>query len=135
MYLDEFHTFTTLSLATMLSELRKYRVGFILAHQYAAQLSQPLQAAVFGNVGTIASFRVGAPEAEVLAREFYPTLREADLMSLPNHCMYVKLLVDGQPTNDKNCDGYAVPHGLNEEQFAMQTPRGPRLFMLFAQTK
>jgi hypothetical protein len=96
-YLDEFHTFTTLSLATMLSELRKYRVGFILAHQYAAQLSEPLQAAVFGNVGTIASFRVGGPEAEVLAREFYPTLREADLMSLPNHCMYVKLLVDGQP--------------------------------------
>lgn len=97
-YLDEFHTFTTLSLATMLSELRKYRVGFIMAHQYAAQLSEPLQAAVFGNVGTIASFRVGAPEAEVLAREFYPTLREADLMSLPNHCMYVKLLVDGQPS-------------------------------------
>src|SRR5262249_38202660 len=66
-YLDEFHPFTTLSLATMLSELRKYRCGFVLAHQYAAQLSEPLQAAVFGNVGTILSFRVGGPEAEVLA--------------------------------------------------------------------
>jgi len=52
-----------------------------------------------------------------------------------NRTHHYMLLVDGQPTNDKNCDGYAVPHGLNEEQFAMQTPRGPRLFMLFAQTK
>ena len=97
-YLDEFHTFTTLSLATMLSELRKYHVGFVLAHQYAAQLSEPLHAAVFGNVGTILSFRVGGPEAEVLAREFHPTLREADLLSLPNYHMYVKLLVNGMPT-------------------------------------
>lgn len=98
-YLDEFHTFTTLSLATMLSELRKYRVGFVLAHQYAEQLSEPLQAAVFGNIGTIVSFRVGAADAEILAREFYPTLREADLLSLPNYHMCVKLLVGGMPTD------------------------------------
>lgn len=52
-----------------------------------------------------------------------------------NRTHHYMLLVDGQPTNDKNCDGYAVPHGPNEEQFAMQTPRGPRLFMLFAQAK
>lgn len=97
-YLDEFHSFTTLSLATMLSELRKYRVGFVLAHQYGEQLSEPIQAAVFGNVGTIVSFRVGPAEAEVLAREFAPMLNESDLMNLPNHAMYVKLLVDGQPT-------------------------------------
>lgn len=97
-YLDEFHTFTTLSLATMLSELRKYHVGFVLAHQYAEQLSDPLHAAVFGNVGTIISFRVGAPEAALLAREFHPTLNLADLVGLPNHAMYVKLLVDGKPT-------------------------------------
>ena len=97
-YLDEFHTFTTLSLATMLSELRKYRAGFVLAHQYGEQLSEPLQAAILGNVGTIVSFRVGPAEAELLAREFHPTLNESDLMNLPNHAMYVKLLVDGQPT-------------------------------------
>lgn len=98
-YVDEFHTFTTLSLATMLSELRKYRVGFIMAHQYAAQLTEPIQAAVFGNAGTLVSFRVGAAEADLLVREFYPTLRQTDLLSLPNHHMYLKLLVDGNPTD------------------------------------
>jgi len=98
-YLDEFHTFTTMSLATMLSELRKYRTGFALGGQYTAQLSEPLRSAVFGNVGTIISFRVGAADAELLAREFYPTLREADLLSLPNYHMYVKLLVDGMPAD------------------------------------
>lgn len=108
-YLDEFHTFTTLSLATMLSELRKYRTGFVLAHQYAAQLSEPLQAAVFGNVGTIVSFRVGAEEADLLAREFYPTLRETDLLSLPNHHIYVKLLVDGRPTEPFSAETLPAP--------------------------
>jgi hypothetical protein len=52
-----------------------------------------------------------------------------------NRTHHYMLLVDGQPTNDKNCDGYAVPHGPSEEQYSMPTPRGPRLFMLFAQTK
>ena len=98
-YLDEFHTFTTMSLATMLSELRKYRAGFALGHQYTAQLSEPLQSAVFGNVGTIISFRVGGADAEVVAQEFYPTFHQADLMSLPNYRMCVKLLVDGKPTD------------------------------------
>ncbi len=82
----------------MLSELRKYRTGFTLGHQYTAQLSEPLQAAVFGNVGTVISFRVGAADADVLAQEFYPTFRPADLMSLPNYRMCVRLLVNGMPT-------------------------------------
>jgi len=94
-YLDEFHTFTTLSLATMLSELRKYHVGFVMGHQYVAQLSEPLRDAVFGNVGTIISFRVGASDAEFLGREFYPHLSGADLTVLPNHHMYVKLMANG----------------------------------------
>jgi energy-coupling factor transporter ATP-binding protein EcfA2 len=97
-YLDEFHTVTTLSLVTMLSELRKYALGFTAANQYLAQLGEEMQAAVFGNVGTICCFRVGGDDAEVLARHFYPTLCEADLLSLPNHYMYVRLLLNGQPT-------------------------------------
>lgn len=93
----------------MLSELRKYRVGFVLAHQYAEQLSEPLHAAVFRNVGTIAAFRVGASEAEVLAREVYPTLRTEDLVSLPNHHMYVKLLVYGAPSEPFNAETLPPP--------------------------
>jgi hypothetical protein len=71
-------------------------------------LSEPLQAAVFGNIGTIVAFRVGASEAEVLAREFYPTLGEADLLSLPNYYMYVKLLVDGMPAEPFSAETVAA---------------------------
>ena len=97
-YLDEFQTVTTLSVATMLSELRKYRVGFTLAHQYVRQLDVRVQDAVFGNAGTMICFRVGAPDAEILASYFAPTLRVADLASLPNYRMYVRLLAHGRPT-------------------------------------
>src|ERR671938_3505 len=68
LYLDEFHNFTTLSLAGMLSELRKYRLNLILAHQYLAQLDERLMAAILGNVGTIISFRIGPTDAEALAQ-------------------------------------------------------------------
>src|ERR1700730_7695773 len=84
LYLDEFHSFTTLSLAEMLSELRKYRLDLILAHQYLAQLDPKMRDAVFGNVGTLISFRVGAVDAELLAQEFYPEFSAADLTNLPN---------------------------------------------------
>ena len=97
-YLDEFHTFTTLSLAGMLSELRKYHVGLILAHQYAAQLDPPVRDAIIGNAGTIISFRVGLDDAEVLAKEFYPVFSEADLIRLPDHHIYLKLMIDGVPS-------------------------------------
>jgi len=68
--------------------------GFVLAGQYRSAAERAPAGAVFGNIGTIVAFRVGASEAEVLAREFYPT-RRADLLSLPNYHIYVKLLVDG----------------------------------------
>src|SRR3989449_3194832 len=84
-YLDEFQNFTTLSLATMLSELRKYRVGLILAHQYLTQLDLEVRDAILGNAGTIISFRLGLADAEILAQEFYPELAAVDLVSLPNH--------------------------------------------------
>ncbi len=97
-YLDEFQTVTTLSVATLLSELRKYRVGFTLAHQYVSQLDDLVQDAVFGNVGTMICFRIGAPDAEVLAPYFALSLRDSDLTTLPNHQMYVRLFVGGRPT-------------------------------------
>jgi type IV secretory pathway TraG/TraD family ATPase VirD4 len=97
-YLDEFHTFTTLSLATMLAELRKYRVSLIMAHQYLAQLEPDVRHAVLGNAGTIISFRVGPEDAQALAREFAPEFEPVDLIKLPNYHVYLKLMVDGAPT-------------------------------------
>lgn len=97
-YLDEFHAFTTLSLAGMLSELRKYGVSLTLAHQYLAQLDPMVREAILGNVGTILSFRLGPADAALLEQEFAPTFSALDLMNLPNRHIYLKLMVDGVPT-------------------------------------
>lgn len=94
-YLDEFQTFTTLSLATMLSELRKYRVSLVLAHQYLSQLDEQVRDAILGNVGTIVSFRLGLTDAEILEKEFWPEFRAEDLVNLPNYNVYLKLMVKG----------------------------------------
>jgi hypothetical protein len=95
LYLDEFQSFTTLSLANMLSELRKYRVGMILAHQYLSQLDLQVRDAILGNVGTIITFRVGLTDAEILEKEFRPEFSALDLISLPNYHVYLRLMVDG----------------------------------------
>lgn len=95
-YLDEFQHFSTLALANMLAELRKYRVGMVLAHQYFSQLEPEIRDAVLGNVGTLISFRVGAPDAALLAREFEPVFERVDLLTLPNFHIYLKLMIDGQ---------------------------------------
>jgi len=97
-YLDEFHTFTTLSIASMLSELRKYHVGLILAHQYVSQLDEKVCDAILGNVGTMISFRLGATDAQVFGQEFSPEFSANDLMSLPNYQIYLKLMVEGAVT-------------------------------------
>jgi type IV secretory pathway TraG/TraD family ATPase VirD4 len=94
-YIDELHTFITLSLAQMLSELRKYRVGLVLGHQYLAQLSEPVRDAILGNTGTVICFRVGPADAEMLAREFYPEFTMNDLTNLPNYHVCLKLMIDG----------------------------------------
>ncbi len=95
LYLDEFHSFTTLSLASMLSELRKYHLNLILAHQYLNQLDPAIRDAVLGNVGTIVAFRVGATDAELLAPEFAPEITATDLTNLPNYHVYLKMMIDG----------------------------------------
>lgn len=94
-YLDEFQTFTTLSFVTMLSELRKYHVGVVLAHQYLGQLDDKVREAILGNVGTLITFRVGAGDAEILAAEFEPQFEQQDLTNLPNYRVYLKLMIDG----------------------------------------
>jgi len=95
LYVDEIHSFATLSFADILSEARKYGLRLILTHQYIGQLDEKIRTAIFGNVGTIISFRIGQEDARVLAREFSPAFDETDLVNLPNHQIYLKLLIDG----------------------------------------
>ena len=99
LYVDEFQNFVTQSFTNILSEARKYRLDLILAHQYIAQLSSEnnteVRDAVFGNVGTIVSFRVGAADAEFLESEFSPEFTAEDLVNLPNYHIYLKLMIDG----------------------------------------
>ena len=96
LYLDEFHNFTTNSLVLMLSELRKYRLSLVLAHQYLSQLELPIRDAVLGNVGTLIIFRIGANDAEILAQEFAPQFKPVDFTNLPNFHIYLKLMIDGK---------------------------------------
>jgi hypothetical protein len=95
LYVDEMHSFVTLSFADILSEARKYGLSLFLTHQYIEQLDERVRAAIFGNVGTLISFRVGAEDARYLEREFSPVFTEADFIHLPRYSVYLKLLIDG----------------------------------------
>lgn len=102
LYIDEFQNVTTPSIATILSEARKYRLDLIIAHQFIAQLDEKIKNAVFGNVGTIAAFRVGVEDAEFLAKQFEPVFSANDLINIDNRNAYLKLLVSGQTTRPFN---------------------------------
>ncbi|RJR32188.1 hypothetical protein C4569_00535 [Candidatus Parcubacteria bacterium] len=99
LYVDEFQNFATESFANILSEARKYRLNIIIAHQYIEQLDEKVRASVFGNVGTIMLFRVGAADAEFLVQEFTPYFKEEDLVNLTKHNTYMKLMIDGVSSN------------------------------------
>jgi len=98
LYIDEFQTFTTLAVANMLAELRKYRLGMVMAHQYLHQLEPEIRHAVLGNAGTLISFRLGAEDAAYIERELGGRFEARDLLGLENRHMYVKLMIDGQPS-------------------------------------
>lgn len=95
LYVDEFQNFATESFANILSEARKYHLSLILAHQYIEQLDEKVRPAVFGNVGTIVCFRVGAEDAEFLEKEFLPVFAATDLVNLEKFNIYIKLMIDG----------------------------------------
>jgi len=95
LYVDEFQNFATESFADILSEARKYRLDLIVAHQYITQLEEPVRDAIFGNVGTIISFRVGAADAEFLEKEFEPVFMMNDIVNLSKYDIYLKLMIDG----------------------------------------
>jgi len=98
LYVDEFQNFATDSFATILSEARKYRLNLTIANQYLAQMEEPTMHAVFGNVGTLLCFQVGAKDAEILAEQLGGDLTPADLMRLPRYQAYVRLLTNGMPS-------------------------------------
>lgn len=98
LYVDEFQNFATDSFATILSESRKYKLGLTVANQYLAQLSEGTLHALFGNIGSMVCFQCGAKDAELLAEQLGGEISPQDLMRLPKHHAYVRLLVDGHPS-------------------------------------
>jgi type IV secretory pathway TraG/TraD family ATPase VirD4 len=97
-YIDEFQSFTTLALVNMFSELRKYRLGFTVAHQYLHQLEPEIRHAILGNAGSLISFRLGAEDTAYIYEEFCQRFQPIDLMQLPNHRIYLRLMVEGMPS-------------------------------------
>ena len=95
LYVDEFQNFATESFAGILSEARKYRLNLIVAHQYIGQLEEEVRDAIFGNVGTLISFRVGAADAEWLEKEYEPVFMMNDLVNLAKYDIYLKLMING----------------------------------------
>lgn len=95
LYLDEFQNFATDTISTILSEARKYKLCLGLSHQFIGQLPDEIRDSVFGNIGTIISFRVGVEDSEFLAKQFAPVLNAQDLNKNENYCAYVRLLIKG----------------------------------------
>ena len=102
LYIDEFQNVTTDSIATILSEARKYRLSLNIAHQFIAQLEDKIKDAVFGNVGSICAFRVGAEDAEFLENQFEPVFSANDLMNVDNFNAFAKMLINGKPERPFN---------------------------------
>ncbi len=102
LYIDEFQNVTTDSISSILSEARKYRLSLNIAHQYITQLDEKIKNAVFGNVGSMAVFRVGTEDATFLEPKFKPTFSAQDITKLDNRNAYMSMLVNGQPTKPFN---------------------------------
>lgn len=99
LHMDEFQNISTDSIPSILSEARKYKLGLTVAHQFIAQLEPSIRDAVFGNVGSMVTFRVGPDDGEFLAHQFEPVFSANDLMNIPNRNAYVRVLANGSPTS------------------------------------
>ncbi len=115
LYIDEFQNFSTDSFANILSEARKYRLSLVLAHQYIGQMEDKVRDAVFGNVGTMIVFRVGAEDGEFLEKEFSPEFYSTDLVNLSKQNIYVKLMIDGLTSRPFSAE--TLPPAKIEESF------------------
>lgn len=129
LYVDEFQNFANPSFANILSEARKYRLSLIMAHQYVAQLDEVVADAVFGNVGTIISFRVGGADAEMLTKEFAPVFMEEDIVNLAKFQIMLKLMIDGvasQPFSSQTLPPIGAPTGSSEKVIRVSRERYAR---------
>ena len=115
LYIDEFQNFTTSSFASILSEARKYRLNLTIAHQYLEQVPADTLAAVFGNVGTMVVFQVGAKDAEILAEQLGGQLAAHDLLQLESYHAYVRLLIEGHPSRPFSLETLPPP-GQDDHQ-------------------
>ncbi|MBI4128911.1 MAG: type IV secretion system DNA-binding domain-containing protein, partial [Parcubacteria group bacterium] len=116
LYVDEFQSFSTESFANILSEARKYRLNLVLAHQYITQMTEPVRDAVFGNVGTMVCFRVGAADAEFLEKEFLPEISVDDLVNLGFPTVYLKLMIDGIASRPFSAITLPPVHATDEQK-------------------
>src|SRR3990167_5044934 len=114
LYIDEFQNVTTDSIASILSEARKYRLSLNIAHQYITQLEDNIKNAVFGNVGSMAVFRVGTEDATFLEPKFKPIFSAQDITKLDNYNAYMSMLVNGQPTKPFNIKPLSPEEGNKE---------------------
>ncbi|MBP7875465.1 type IV secretion system DNA-binding domain-containing protein [Candidatus Woesebacteria bacterium] len=97
LYVDEFQNYATEDFAVILSEARKYRLNLVVANQFIGQIDEEVKNAVFGNVGSIVSFRIGVPDANFLQHEFTPTFNETDLTNVEKYHVYIKTIVNNEP--------------------------------------
>lgn len=114
LYIDEFQNVTTKTMSTVLAEARKYRLAMIFAHQYIGQLDENTQKAVFGNVGSMLTFRVGPDDAKYLANQFEPVFSENDLVNLDNYNAALRLLINGETSKPFNILTYPPSDGNKE---------------------
>jgi len=119
LYVDEFQNFATPDFAQILSEARKYKLNLIVANQFIGQMEEEVKNAIFGNVGSLISFRVGVTDANYLQHEFQPVFQEADLINVERYNTYVKTIVGGEPVTPFSMD---LTRDLNKEK-ALENPR------------
>ena len=131
LYVDEFQNFATPDFAQILSEARKYKLNLIVANQFIGQMDEEVKNAIFGNVGSLISFRVGVTDANYLQHEFQPVFQEADLINVERYNTYVKTIVGGEPVTPFSMD---LTRDLNLEK-TLANPRVAELIRELSRLK
>lgn len=131
LYVDEFQNFATPDFAQILSEARKYRLNLVVANQFIGQMEEEVKNAIFGNVGTLTSFRVGVTDANYLQHEFQPTFSEADLINIDRFNAYMRTVVNGEPVPPFSLD---TTKDIEQEK-AMMNPRVSELIKELSRLK